>query len=176
MTENMVLTVIATDRPGLVKSLADIVTAHGGNWIDSSMARLGGEFAGILHISLPGENAPRLESAMKALGKDGILVTLRQNAPAPPREGCSLELKLVGQDHQGIVRDVMQVLASHNVSVDELQTSVFEGSMSGQPMFCAQAEIILPPHVDMETVRAALEDIANDIMVDIELSESPDES
>ena len=43
MVDEMVLTVIARDRPGLVKALSEMIAKHGGNWIDSSMARLGGD-------------------------------------------------------------------------------------------------------------------------------------
>ena len=37
MVDEMVLTVIARDRPGLVKALSEMIAQHGGNWIDSSM-------------------------------------------------------------------------------------------------------------------------------------------
>ena len=43
MPVELVLTAIARDRPGIVEALADVVTRHSGNWVDSSMARLGGE-------------------------------------------------------------------------------------------------------------------------------------
>ena len=44
----LVMTVIGKDRTGLVETLAEIVAGHGGNWLESRMCRLGGEFAGIL--------------------------------------------------------------------------------------------------------------------------------
>jgi len=33
-----------------VSSLADTVARHGGNWLESRMCRLGGQFAGIVRI------------------------------------------------------------------------------------------------------------------------------
>ncbi len=50
MDANLVLTVIAEDKPGLVESLASIISEHSGNWVDSAMSRLGGEFAGIQRV------------------------------------------------------------------------------------------------------------------------------
>lgn len=44
----MVMTVIGKDRPGLVRSLSKVIEASGGNWEQSRMCRLGGQFAGIL--------------------------------------------------------------------------------------------------------------------------------
>ena len=46
-------TVIGRDRPGLVQRLASLVADHGGNWLESRMSRLGGEFAGILRLTVP---------------------------------------------------------------------------------------------------------------------------
>jgi len=51
MPVEMILTIISKDRPGLVQTLAKSCD-HSGNWIDSSMARLGGEFAGILRVDV----------------------------------------------------------------------------------------------------------------------------
>jgi len=46
----IVLTVISPDRTGVVESIARTVADHGGNWLESRMCRLGGEFAGILRL------------------------------------------------------------------------------------------------------------------------------
>src|SRR5258708_1142979 len=50
MQLSLVMTVIGEDRPGLVDSVAGIVADHGGNWLESRMSRLGGQFAGILRV------------------------------------------------------------------------------------------------------------------------------
>ena len=49
---SLVMTVIAPDRPGLVEALAATVASHQGNWVESRMAHLAGQFAGILHIEV----------------------------------------------------------------------------------------------------------------------------
>ncbi|HLP77739.1 MAG TPA: ACT domain-containing protein, partial [Candidatus Paceibacterota bacterium] len=38
MQRSLVMTVIGQDRPGLVESIASLVTEHGGNWLESRMA------------------------------------------------------------------------------------------------------------------------------------------
>ncbi len=174
MTVELVLTAIARDRPGVVEALAEIVAGHAGNWVDSSMARLGGEFAGILRITIDDDRVKALEQALAELGAEGIDVTVhRDRAPDEPR-GHHARLELTGLDHPGIVLEVSRVLARHGVSIDELQTSVFPGSMGGEPMFSAKADIVLPADLDTEDLRDALELLANDIMVEIELTEAPD--
>ena len=46
MKISMVMTLIGKDRPGLVESLSRTVEEHGGNWEESRMAHLAGQFAG----------------------------------------------------------------------------------------------------------------------------------
>ena len=50
MEQQFVLTIVAKDKPGIVQAVAEVVARHGGNWMDSSMVRLGGEFAGIVRV------------------------------------------------------------------------------------------------------------------------------
>lgn len=174
MSVKMVLSVIAPDRPGLVQTLAETIAAHGGNWIDSSMARLGGEFAGIVLVETPEDSAGGLEAALAGLGGEGIAVTIRRSdgTAEPARAGQAALLELTGGDHPGIVRDISSALAKNGVSIDELETHVFPGSMSGEQMFSAKARIILPERLDEDSLRGELEAIANDIMVEIEFREA----
>jgi glycine cleavage system regulatory protein len=59
MQISLVLTLIAADRTGLVESVARVVAECGGNWLESRMCKLGGEFAGILRIEIPSEKNRR---------------------------------------------------------------------------------------------------------------------
>jgi len=173
MQMEMVLTVMASDRPGIVELLADVVASYDGNWVDSAMSRLGGEFAGILRIEIEEGKVAGLEKALAALGEDGISISVRKNTEV----GVSIEVpkgrkayfEVIGQDHKGIVRDVSKVLADNKVNVDELRTRVFDGSMTGEHMFSAEADIVLPDGLEMEQLCEQLEDLASDLMVDVKM-------
>ncbi|MFM1814959.1 MAG: hypothetical protein RLZ98_1654 [Pseudomonadota bacterium] len=171
MALEIVLTIVARDRPGLVKRVSEAVSANGGNWVDSSMARLGGEFAGIVRITLPEEKAAALEKALAGLAAEEIAVTVRRGAGGVVPSGTRATLVLTGIDHPGIVHRVASELAERNVSIDVLETEVFTGSMSGEAMFSARATVVLPTGFDELELRRALERLAQDIMVDIELSD-----
>ena len=172
MPIEMVLTIISRDRPGLVQTLAQVVVDHSGNWIDSSMARLGGEFAGILRVDVSERTVAGFEKSLAALAEQGIAVTVRRDSAAPKSHGRRAHLDLTGADHPGIVRDISSALAHHGVSIDELHTEVRPGSMTGEPLFTAQAIVILPAGLTTDELREQLERIANDIMVDLALTES----
>ena len=51
--DHLVLTVIAEDQPGLVERIAQCISEHGGNWLESRMSRMAGQFAGILRVDVP---------------------------------------------------------------------------------------------------------------------------
>ena len=52
MSNYLVLTIISDDRAGIVEQVAQTISKHGGNWMESSMARLAGKFAGILMVEV----------------------------------------------------------------------------------------------------------------------------
>ena len=173
MQMEVVLTVMASDRPGIVELLADVVASYDGNWVDSAMSRLGGEFAGILRIEIEEAKVPGLEKALEALGEDGISISVRKNTEAggqtKPASGRKAYFEVIGQDHKGIVRDVSKVLADNKVNVDELRTHIFAGSMTGEHMFSAEADIVLPEGLEMDQLCEQLEDLASDLMVDVKM-------
>ena len=60
----LILTVIGDDRPGLVGELAAVISAHQGNWLESSMAQLAGKFAGIVEVGVDATHADALRLAL----------------------------------------------------------------------------------------------------------------
>lgn len=166
---NVALTVIGDDRSGLVSTLAGVVAEHGGNWCESQMARLAGKFAGIVLVDLPAERLAAFEAAVQALSDDGLTVTPFTTA-AVPAVGDVVCLQLVGHDRPGIVSQISQALASLGITIDDLQTSTIEAPMAGGVLFQADAVVRLPEGVAPEAVRAVLEPLAGELMVDLDLS------
>src|SRR5438034_8313740 len=76
MLATLVMTVIGVDRPGLVQMVAARVADHGGNWLESRMCRLGGQFAGILRVEVANEKRDELVNALRTLEVDGLRVII----------------------------------------------------------------------------------------------------
>jgi glycine cleavage system regulatory protein len=170
MRRSLVLTLLGPDRPGLVEAMAALIARHGGNWLESRMASLAGEFAGLLRVEVDEESAAELESALRSLEADQGLAILVKGARAiEPPPGRLLVLELVGTDRPGIVREVSQVLAAKGVNVEELETECTSAPMSGETLFRARALLRLPRGAAEEELQVAVESIAEDLMVDIKL-------
>jgi glycine cleavage system regulatory protein len=171
MDANLVLAVIGRDRPGLVNAVSEVVTAGGGNWLETHMASLAGQFAGILQVSVPAAKADALIAALKKLEAQGLKLIIERAGDAPPATGRTMALDLVGADRPGIVRDLSRVLAAQNVSIAELETERVAGSFSGEPMFKARARLLLPEGLSEGTLRRSIESLANEMMVDLDLED-----
>jgi glycine cleavage system regulatory protein len=170
----LVLTVIGDDRSGLVEALAGVVARHGGNWNRSSMARLGTKFAGIVEVSVTEAAVDGLIEELGPLETQGLLdITVERVADATeqPAPVGRWQLRLVGQDRPGIVHEIAQALARNGVSIEELQTSTTSAPMSAETLFEASAVLVATTAADRSALAADLEALANELMVDLELSD-----
>lgn len=167
---SLVITVIGDDRPGLVGELSAAISDHRGNWLESSMAHLAGQFAGIVMVAVAKADEESLKKALNSLS--GLKVTIESSAAIAPGGRRRLKLSLIGHDRIGIVREVSQVLARHGVNVEELATHTSSAPMSAEILFHAQAELSASAKLDTRVLAADLERISNDLMVDISVAET----
>ena len=158
----LVLTLIGDDRSGLVNAVAEVVARHGGNWEQSQMAELAGKFAGIVLV---------IVSALQPLQGMLDITAQRGSAPVVVPEAQRFVLDLVGSDRPGIVREITEVLAAHGVNIDSLRTEASDAPMSGGRLFEAHAVLEMSPSTDLGALRVALERLADELMVDIDLDQ-----
>lgn len=167
---SLVLTLLGADRPGLVERLSQVLTAHGGNWVESRMAHLAGQFAGILRLELPSQAVESFSRDCSTLGSEGLKVAIAESTmDVPSADRRVLKLELVGQDRPGIVREISRALAQNGINVEELSTGVESAPMSAELLFFAKARLSVPLDLSTERLRRLLEPIGNDLMVDIAL-------
>lgn len=171
MLATLVMTVIGADRPGLVQMVAARVADHGGNWLESRMCRLGGQFAGILRVEVPQARRDELVNALRTLEVDGLRVIIHAEGGGAERAaaGSLATIELVGNDRPGILRSVSGVFAAHGVNVEELASERVSAPMDGGMLFKARATVFVPANVKLAAVRTDLEKIATDLMVDLKL-------
>ncbi|MHB8494584.1 MAG: glycine cleavage system transcriptional repressor [Casimicrobiaceae bacterium] len=170
MTTSLVMTVIGSDHPGIVKLLSDAAEHFGANWVDSRMASLAGQFAGIVRLEVPDENAESLANALRGFISSGLHVVIAMgDSSAPPARQRIVRLELVGNDHPGIVRDLSDRLARRGVSIEELHTEVVSAAMSAGHLFRAKALLAVPEGTGNDDLKRELEALAAEMMVDIDV-------
>jgi glycine cleavage system regulatory protein len=168
----LVLTVIGDDRAGLVEALAEAVTAHGGNWEQSQMAELAGQFAGIVVVTVPADRADDLRTALDGL--EGLLdVSAHPGSEEPDgaEDWRRLRIDLVGSDHPGIVHDVSAVLSRHGLSIETMTTERRDAPMAGGQLFEAHILVRVPPGTEPAAVRDELERVASELFVELSVGQ-----
>jgi len=169
MSTPLVITVISADKSGLVESIAQVINSHGGNWLESRMARMAGQFAGILRVDIAADKVEALRIDLDGLTSLGINVQVAVSGQADEPELEILHMSLVGNDRPGIVHEVSQVLARNGVNVEQLETQCEPAPMSADPLFKAQARLGVYPQTDLDVLRKDLENLADDLMVELTL-------
>lgn len=166
MTIYFVLTVIADDKPGLVESLAKVIENNSASWLESSMSQLAGKFAGLLRISVEEEHADDLEAELMSL--EGLKLVIErvenENTHGSP---LTVDFNLVANDRPGIIREISHVLAELSVNVEDLVSYCEAAPMSGEQLFKASAKVKAPPSLELEKLQAALENLADDMIVEV---------
>ena len=164
---HLVVTLIAPARPGLVEGIAQCIAQHQGNWLDSRMARMDGQFAGIVRIAVAPEHRDGLSQALRALERLGISLQIADSGQPPSQEVRELRLALVGNDRPGIIRDITRRLAELSVNLESLETEVQPAPMSGEPLFHARALLALPASLSQAHLQERLEELADELMVEL---------
>ncbi len=170
---SIILTLVGPDRPGLVSALSEKVARFGGSWLESQMARLAGQFAGILLVIVPDSDVDAFATELQTLERDNLRLTIQRTGPEDAVQARTLRLELVAHDRPGIVRDITRVLAERKVNIVELTTKVTSGSFSAEQMFQAVARLRMPDGVTAEELKEVLEHLGNELMIDIALGDPP---
>jgi glycine cleavage system regulatory protein len=170
MHSSLIVTLIGRDRPGLVRAVAACATKAGANWVESRMAQLAGQFAGIVRLEIAPEQVTQLETGLRSLETEGLRITVERGLEGPEAAMQRVRLDLLGHDRSGIVQEITSVLVRHGVTIEGLDTGCERASMSGERMFRASAELGVPDGTDLHLLQDDLEALANELMVDLELN------
>ena len=84
------ITFMGKDQPGLVESVASVVAREGGNWLESRMSHLGGQFAGVLRVAIEEAKEASLLKSLLQLQESGLSITVRSELAASDQVKRSL--------------------------------------------------------------------------------------
>lgn len=168
----LVVTITCPDRPGIVERITQVVVRHSANWEDSRMARLGGDFAGIVMISVAAGDAEALKQSLLKLGDNETTVSVKVTQAETARSATQqafYEIHLTGADHEGIVHKVSAYLAGQGINVESMETRVSRAPMSAAPLFHMKALLKVPAEIAADLLADGLRQIGETLGVDIEL-------
>ncbi len=166
---HLVLTVFAPDKAGQVEQIALCIAEHGGNWLESRMSGLAGQFVGIVRVEAPAQAHAELILALQSLASQGIHIQVIPDGGEAPGQWKAIAMELVGNDRPGIVRDITRLLTEQGVNLEQLVTDVSPAPMSGDLLFQAEAILAVPFDLPLEALQSSLETLADELMVELML-------
>ncbi|MCG6950313.1 MAG: transcriptional regulator [Acidobacteria bacterium] len=177
MRKQLVVTAAGRDRIGVVEEMAEIILRHDGNVESSRMVRLGGDFAMLMFVTAPEETVDELRKALSEVHYSRYDVQTRLSEVSEPEETSAVPcaITILGADHMGIIHQVSRYLAEQGINMETMTTEVVAAPMSGSPLFTMSAVVKVPPQLEVEDLREALEFIGDEVGVDTKVFPHVDE-
>jgi len=173
--QQLVITAVGQDRPGLVDQFAGYLHEAGANVADSRMVNLRGQFS--LMMLIEAEDAV-IEAIQKDAVKQGEAIGLAVTASAPSvagkrADGLPFSIKVFAMDQPGLVHRFTHLLHQHQVNIEELQTKLEPGSVSGTPLFTMELQMTVPTNVPVKKLRQELEELCDSLNCDADWHAGP---
>jgi glycine cleavage system regulatory protein len=163
----MILTLIGKDKPGLIESLAQKVYTLGGNWLASNFSYMAGHFAGFAQVDVPEDKHQTLLNFLQQ--HPDLTIHSVSVEPQTNNDYNIAEIEIMGNDKPGIVQELTATLNRFNINIMKFESSCQSAPNWGSLLFKANAVVSIPPDFDVALLSDALEDIANDLVVDVQL-------
>lgn len=172
------LSAIGKDRPGIVADVSGLIYECGGNLEDSSMTRLGEQFALLILLSGSGEEFQyRLSTGCKRLEWDkhlSIFLTPVEDfeGKAEARKMELYELSTTGLDRMGIVYRASRLLADEGINIADMHTRATPSPESGTPIFTMRILLEVPANVSPKDLLEKLNRLGEEMAIDISLKKA----
>lgn len=157
------ITLQVPDRTGLVEQIANAVSHHGGNWLDSELRHIDGIFAAILLLEIDGQHWDDLIEALESI--DGMSLT-HAAAGTQTKPYKRLTLSLVAYDRPGLVKEISNKASSLGINIEQFSSKFESASHTGIALFRATIGLTLTDSQQETLLTEALYEIGDDVVID----------
>jgi glycine cleavage system transcriptional repressor len=172
MSDQMVITALGADRPGIVDELSKVLYSHDLNIEDSRMSSLGGAFAVLLLVTGSGSAIDKFTALIPQI-EDALKMRLLVRTCEPQLADNRLvpyQVEVVAMDHPGIVHNLASFFASRQINIVDLETDCYPAPHTGTPMFSMQMTIGVPGDTSIKKLRAEFLDACDELNIDASLT------
>ena len=168
MSQLIVLSVLGTDRSGVVDSISKVILDCGGNIEESRMTALGKEFAMFVLVSGNWHTLNKLEASLDKLtnGNDLTFTIKKTDVRLDNDECMPYGVDIVCLDQPGIVFNLSSFFAARNIEISEVVTRRYAAAHTGAPMFSLQMTVSLPSSVHISQLRDEFMEFCDQLNLD----------
>lgn len=169
-SQELVITAVGPDRPGIVAELTGLVHAAGANLADSRMANLRGQFAMLALVEGSADVLADVEKRVREAATGmGFRIDVSRAPKATTVSGVPFRLKTYSMDQPGIVHKVTSYLRQHGINVEDLETHLESAPFMGTPVFTMELLMTVPRETSMKELRRSIEELGDTLNCDIDL-------
>jgi len=172
MSEQLVITALGDDRPGIVDELSKALFKHNLNIEDSRMSVLGGEFAVLLLVSGSQQSIDDLVSDTAGLEQSlnmKILVKMTRSETRPQLM-VPYTVEVVAIDHPGIVHTLASFFSVRQINIVDLHTERYAAAHTATPMFAVNITIGVPADIAIKKLRDEFIDMCDELNLDASMT------
>jgi len=167
MNECLVMTIIGPDRPGLVSDLAKTVSNHNGNWLESKLALLSGQFAGVVRIECSSTDSEKIITALQSASLHDLKIEIARERTPESKASQIISIELIANDRSGIISELTDTISRAGGNIEELESCIENAAHAGHPLFKAEGRISLPEEESSAEFIESLEELSPDLQVSI---------
>jgi len=168
MNNNLVISALGKDKPGIVNELSKTILSQGGNISESRMSVLGGEFAMMLLVSGTQECIDNILSRLEETGEKLNLTLIAKETQ--PQEKNTRQIpyivSVLSMDHPGIVHHIADFLSNHDLNIEEIETKTYPAAHTGTPMFSLEMTVSIPADSSVRKLRDEFLIFCDDLNLD----------
>lgn len=168
MSEQLVITALGEDRPGIVDELSKALSTQQLNIEDSRMSVLGGEFAILMLVSGSQGSIEKFMAATTGL-ESSLRMQLQVKPTSIKTEPGALApyaVEVVSIDHPGIVQDIARFFSSRKINIVELETERYAAAHTGTSMFALHMTVEIPADEPISKLRDEFISTCDDLNLD----------
>jgi glycine cleavage system transcriptional repressor len=171
MSEQLVITALGEDRPGLVNELSNKLTGFKLNIEDSRMSMLGGEFAIILLISGAAASIEKFSRSVSELESAlNMKLLVKKTISKPAQEALiPYQVEVVSIDHPGIVQEIASFFSVRDINIVDMKTTCYRAAHTGTPMFALKMTIGVPVSLPISVFRENFIQVCDEKNLDVKL-------
>lgn len=157
------ITLQAPDRKGLVEQIAQAISRHGGNWLDSELRHIDGIFAAILLLELPSMRIDELIEALECIDNLSLTYSKTTVAQKPIKR---LTYSLVAYDRPGLVLDISNRITTLGINIEQFSSQFETAGHTGIALFRATIGLGLTESTQEDQLMQSLYALGDDLVLD----------
>ena len=168
MSNYLVISIIASDSPGLAETFSRITSQNNCNIEDSLMAVMGNEFSATILVSGTSDEINQCETAITDYAEQaGHLVICKQTQENPGSDTSRpYAIHTLSLDAPGIIRNITDFMQQRDINISNLVTNSYKAPHTGAPMLEVQLTANIPAAMHIAQMREEFADFCDELHID----------